>query len=190
MGQNDDVEALITKTAAMNEGRMPAVVAAFAALLPTSWPVTPAVTALSKASSSASSGAAVRALLTAFDEIHVTHPTVAFWWKDHDSVFLGACRRLGALAGLSSSLALLGVAEGDQRLGWSRQSNLYRRDDRDVLTRFQPKPNIVERQDRDGGVVVWLRTSKAPWKAGQHSGTVGGFDAVSEARAAELQKKA
>ncbi len=185
-GMAEEAEALISKTVALNEGRMTAVVAAFSSLLPTSWPVTPAVTALSQPP--ASTVAAVRLLQRAFDEIHATHPTVAFWWKDHESVFLGACRRLSALAGMVSVTSILGVPEGDPRLGWSRQSNLYRRDDRDVLTRFQAKPNIVERQDRDGGVVVWLRTSKAPWRGGPFSGTVGGFDAVSEARAAELQK--
>lgn len=184
----DFTEQLVERIVERNEARLGPVVRAFARLMPGSWPVPPAMNELALPSAARLTPAQTcRLLLRAFDELHSTHPTVAFWWKDEDSTFLGACPRLGPLGGLPSTLELLGVPEGDERLGWARQSNLYRRDDREVLQRNQPKLNIVERQDREGGV-VWLRTSKAPYKGVGVAGTVGGFDEVTEARARELAR--
>lgn len=184
-------EGLISRLASMNEGRMGTVLEAFAVLLPASWPVTISVEALSKPSAARlTASQASRLLLQAFDEIQSTHPTAAFWWKDEGSVFLGACSRLGKVAGLPDSLSLLGITDSDERLPWARQAPLYRRDDREVLQRYQAKLNIVERQDRDTGV-IWLRTSKVPYRNGAgQMGTVGGFDQISEARAKELANTA
>lgn len=164
--------------------RMPAVVDAFLSLFQACWPEgVPALTARVGPSP-------YQWIEDAFSAVHAAHPSAAFWWKDESSVFLGACERFGLLAGLACSADLIGLREGDPKLAWARQSSLYRRDDQAVLSAFEPKLDIVERQDRPDGSVVWLRTSKVPYRAvSGPSGTVGGFDVVSAARAAELSKK-
>jgi hypothetical protein len=71
---------------------------------------------------------------------------------------------------------------------WNRQAAVYMRDDREVMLSGAPRFDIVERQDREAGT-VWLRTSKVPYACPAGQGTVGGFDTISAAHAAELARK-
>ncbi len=80
----------------------------------------------------------------------------------------------------------MGLSDVSPEVAWSRQGNLYRRDDRAVLDALSPKLNIVERQDRSDGT-IWLRTSKVPYRSAAGAGTVGGLDIISEQTAQRLR---
>lgn len=166
--------------------RTPHVAAAFATLFRTSWPKPAVIEAVHAATREHAYRNACERLLLAFDAAHAAYPTACFWWKDETSHFLGFCPRLAAAAGLGQ-FDLLGRTDGDPDVVWSRQGALYMKDDREVLLSGQPKFDIVERQDREGGT-VWLRTSKVPYASPAGSGTVGGFDMISAAHARELAK--
>jgi len=67
------------------------------------------------------------------------------------------------VATIDDEVLLSGMDDLDPRLPWSRQGPVYIRDDRAVFTSNTPKINIVERPDREDGV-VWLKTSKVPFR--------------------------
>jgi hypothetical protein len=179
-------DPLITAIVEASGPRLPAVAGAFAVLFRESWPEVKGAAALQAVLPSTSPAQIAEVLQRAFDEAHELFPTVAFWWKDSDSTFLGCCARLGPAAGLPSSVDLIGKNDVHPSVAWNRQGNLYRRDDRSVVDAFVPKLNIVERQDRSDGT-VWLRTSKVPYRSAAGEGSVGGFDIISEARALQLR---
>lgn len=111
-----------------------------------------------------------------------------FWWKDESSHFLGCCPRFAAASGLAAR-DLFGRDDLDPAVAWSRQGALYMKDDREVLAAFEPRFDILERQDREAQSTVWLRTSKVPYRGTAGAGTVGGFDTISAADALELAKR-
>lgn len=182
-------EPIITAMLAANKGRLLAVAGAFARLIEGSWSDAGAVSSLRRLDANTSDEGVARTILEAFDAIQRESPTVNFWWKDESSVFLGCCRRLSATAGLDVPGAIIGIPEADERLAWSRQGNLYRRDDREVFESNAPKLNILERQDRPDGVTVWLRTSKVPYQSAVGGGTVGGFDSLTDAQAQAVRRR-
>jgi hypothetical protein len=95
---------------------------------------------------------------------------------------------VASAAGLAP-LDLLGLTDVDPRVAWSRQGTLYTKEDREVLSSFVARFDILERQDRQGEATVWLRTSKVPYRGAGGAGTGGGFDTISAARARELAKR-
>ena len=181
-GRSEFVERAVIATGA----RIPHVAAAFATLFRTSWPKSAVLDAVQAATREHAYRDACERLLWAFDAAYAAYPTASFWWKDETSHFLGFCPRLAAASGLRA-IELLGRTDADADVVWSRQGALYMKDDREVLLAGQPKFDIVERQDREGGT-VWLRTSKVPYISPAGSGTVGGFDTISAAHARELAK--
>lgn len=177
----------IDRVASGTGARTPHVAAAFATLMRTSWPQPRVLESVLSATREHAFRDACGKLLDTFDAAHATYPTACFWWKDESSHFLGFCPRLATASGLTT-LELLGRTDADPDVVWSRQAALYMKDDREVLASGQPRFDIVERQDREGGT-VWLRTSKVPYVGPSGSGTVGGFDMISAAHARELAKK-
>ncbi len=182
-------DAVVKAIVELNVGRLPAVAVAFQQLLEGSWAHPAALARLKRLTPSSSPTDICAALLKTFDDIHSAFPTAAFWWKDEESTFIGACPRITAASGQPSPTGLLGITEGDGRLAWSRQSNLYRRDDRKVFESGRAALDILERQDRGSGT-FWLRTSKVPYSSQNGDvvlgGTVGGLDVVTEAEAQTL----
>ncbi|MFO0548547.1 MAG: hypothetical protein U0271_09180 [Polyangiaceae bacterium] len=179
-------DRLVVQATTQTGQRMPSVLSAFADLLRQSWPCRPALESLAAAQREHEFLEACRKLVAALDAAHAEYPSAAFWWKDESSRFLGFCNRFAVASGIPSQ-KLFGLTDADPGVVWSRQAALYMKDDREVLAAGKPRFDIVERQDREDGT-LWLRTSKVPYIGVGGSGTVGGFDTISAARALELAK--
>jgi PAS domain S-box-containing protein len=96
----------------------------------------------------------------------------SIFWKDRDSVFLGANKRFVQDAGLRSPDELIGKTDYD--LAWRQQeADFYRQCDRKVMESGQPLPNIEESQRQADGKEVRLLTNKVPLR--DQSGTVYGM---------------
>lgn len=167
---------------------MQAVASALVSLVRRSWPKPELVKLFAAAERERHPADKCRGLLAAFDAAQREYPTAMFWWKDEGSHFLGFCPRFAAASSLSA-LDLFGRTDVDSGVAWRRQGALYMKDDREVLSSFAPRFDILERQDREGETTVWLRTSKVPYRDEAGSGTVGGFDTISANEARALAKR-
>jgi PAS domain S-box-containing protein len=85
----------------------------------------------------------------------------AVFWKDRNSVYLGANEKIARDAGLHSPDELVGKTDYD--LSWAReQADFYRECDRQVMDSGEPMLNIEETQKQADGKEVSLLTSKVP----------------------------
>ena len=110
---------------------------------------------------------------------------VRVFWKDRDSNYLGCNRPFALDAGLATPEEILG--KNDFELGWKDQAEMYRADDRAVITSGQPKLNYEEPQTTPRGDTIWLRTSKVPLvdADGQIRGVLGTYEDITERKQAE-----
>ncbi|MGA2179953.1 MAG: PAS domain S-box protein [Verrucomicrobiota bacterium] len=113
-----------------------------------------------------------------------TIPTRVFW-KDVEGRYLGGNRPFASDAGLDSPEALLG--KDDYAMGWKNQADLYRADDRQVITSGVPKFQYEEPQTTPAGTQLWLRTSKIPLRdlEGRIIGVLGAYEDVTEHKRAQ-----
>ena len=111
-------------------------------------------------------------------------PTRVFW-KDRDLRYLGCNSHFARDAGFSDPHQLVG--KDDFAMGWREQADLYRMDDRNVMTSCRPKMNIVEPQTTPAGATNWVSTSKVPLQRadGEVVGILGVYDDITERRRAE-----
>ncbi len=110
---------------------------------------------------------------------------VRVFWKDRDLNYMG-CNRLFALdAGLCSPMDIIG--KNDFELGWSKQAERYRIDDRNVIDTLQPKLHYEEPQSTPEGAFIWLRTSKVPLQDinGRIQGVLGTYEDITGRKEAE-----
>lgn len=104
----------------------------------------------------------------------------AIFWKDRDSRYLGANRRLLEDAGLNSLADIIGKSDTD--MPWVEQVPLYRADDLAVMANG-PKLNIEEPLTRADGTQIWLRTNKLPLvRDGEVIGVLAMYEDVTEER--------
>ncbi|MDD5613092.1 MAG: EAL domain-containing protein, partial [Gallionella sp.] len=105
---------------------------------------------------------------------------VRVFWKDHASRFLGCNLAFARDAGLSHPAELIG--KDDTQMTWKDQAELYRADDRQVMTSGQAKLTFDEPQTTPDGHEIWLRTSKTPLynQANEVVGIVGVYDDITE----------
>lgn len=104
----------------------------------------------------------------------------AIFWKDRDSRYLGANRRLLEDAGIADLADLIGKADTD--LPWVEQAPLYRADDLAVME-HGPKLNIEEPLTRADGTQIWLRTNKLPLvRNGEVIGVLAMYEDITEER--------
>ncbi len=83
------------------------------------------------------------------------------FWKDRNSVFLGANDQFARDAGLQSPDEFIGKTDYD--FSWTREeSDFYRACDREVMESGKPMLNIEETQKQADGNEVNLLTSKVP----------------------------
>ncbi len=85
---------------------------------------------------------------------------VRVFWKDRDSVFIGANQALALDAGYSDPEELVGKSDPDTAS--AALTDRFRADDRHVMETGTPKFNFEELQVRPDGSQAWLRTSKVP----------------------------
>ncbi|MDW8405440.1 PAS domain S-box protein [Chloroflexus sp.] len=104
----------------------------------------------------------------------------AIFWKDRDSRYLGANRRLLEDAGLNRLADIIGKSDTD--MPWVEQAPLYRADDLAVMANG-PKLNIEEPLTRADGTQIWLRTNKLPLvRDGEVIGVLAMYEDVTEER--------
>ncbi len=104
------------------------------------------------------------------------------FWKDTESRYLGCNPIFATDAGQPSPDAVVGKTDFD--MGWAAQADLYRSDDRQVMTSGQAKLAYDEPSTTPDGRTIWLRTSKVPLKdaQGQVFGVLGIYEDVTEAK--------
>jgi PAS domain S-box-containing protein len=110
----------------------------------------------------------------------------AIFWKDRNSVFLGANNRFAEDAGFRSSKDLIGKT--DYEMAWTKeQSEFYRACDREIMDSGQPMLDIGESQQQADGTTAELLTNKVPLKdsSGQVVGILGIYMDISKLKEAE-----
>ena len=113
------------------------------------------------------------------------------YWKDRDSVYLGANRESARIAGLASSSEYQGKTDFD--LPWGdTEAEAYRADDRRVIESGQARLHLIESQRRAGGSTGWLDTSKVPLLDAQGNviGVLGISTDITERKHAEDELRA
>ena len=115
-----------------------------------------------------------------------TIPTRVFW-KDRDSFYLGCNSLFAADAGYSSPDDIVGKTDYD--MPWKEQADIYRADDRTVMSTGEPKLGYEEPQTIADGRTVQLRTNKVPLRdeEGQIIGVMGIYEDITDHKNAEEQ---
>jgi diguanylate cyclase (GGDEF)-like protein/PAS domain S-box-containing protein len=108
------------------------------------------------------------------------------FWKDRQSVYLGCNRNFAKAVGLSSPEEAVGKTDSDFP-GSEADVERYRRFDREVIERGEPKLRFLDSQLMGDGEVTWIETSKVPLHDGTGNvvGVLGSYEDVTERRAAE-----
>ncbi|MGD8673230.1 MAG: PAS domain S-box protein [Thiogranum sp.] len=112
----------------------------------------------------------------------------SIFWKDRNSVYLGANQHFAQDTGLHSPDELIGKT--DYELPWMKeQADFYRQCDRKVMQSGQPLLNIEESQRQAGGREVYLLTNKVPLRddTGDIYGMLGIYMDITERKQAELR---
>jgi two-component system, sensor histidine kinase and response regulator len=111
---------------------------------------------------------------------------VRVFWKDRNGVYLGCNQLFARDAGKRSPEEIVGKTDFD--MGWREQAELYRRDDKEVITSGQPKIDFEEPQTTPAGDIIWLKTSKIPLHAADGSvyGVLGTYEDITERKKTEL----
>lgn len=106
------------------------------------------------------------------------------FWKDRDSVYLGANLPLALDAGYSDPDELIGKTDYDTT--FAATAELYRADDRQIMESGLPKLNYEEPQIKPDGSRTWLRTRKVPLrnKDGKVIGILGTYEDITESKRA------
>jgi PAS domain S-box-containing protein len=110
---------------------------------------------------------------------------VRVFWKNLDSIYLGCNRSFAFDAGLQSPEEIIGKI--DFEMSWAEQAELYRADDRLVITTGIPKLGYEEPLTTPEGDRMWLRTNKVPLlnAEGRIKGVLGTYEDISESKRME-----
>ncbi len=107
------------------------------------------------------------------------------FWKDKNLVYLGSNESFARDAGCTAPKDLVG--KDDFQLGWRKQAERYRADDRQVIDSGQPKLFIEEPQTTPSGKTIVLLTNKIPLRnsQGEITGVLGTYMDITEHKKAE-----
>ena len=110
---------------------------------------------------------------------------VRVFWKDRDLRYIGCNTPFARDAGFNQPQQVLG--QDDFAMGWRKQADQYRADDRQVMESRRPKLNIVEPQTTPAGAKIWLSTNKVPLQMpnGEVFGVLGVYEDVTKHKQAE-----
>jgi PAS domain S-box-containing protein len=108
------------------------------------------------------------------------------FWKDRDLRYLGCNPAFARDAGKTRPEELIG--RDDFEMAWAEQADLYRADDRAVMTSGVSRLSYDEPQTTPDGKTIWLRTSKVPLLNGdrQTIGIVGIYEDITDRKQAEI----
>jgi PAS domain S-box-containing protein len=121
-----------------------------------------------------------------FETVLANVPASIFW-KDRNSVYLGANKRFAQDAGLRNPDELIGKTDYD--MAWTQdEADFYRQCDRKVMDSGRPLLNIEESQRQAGGREVYLLTNKVPLRneAGGVYGMLGIYMDITKRKQAEM----
>ena len=121
-----------------------------------------------------------------FETVLANVPASIFW-KDRNSVYLGANKRFAQDTGLQNPDELLGKTDYD--MAWTpEEADFYRRCDREVMDSGQPLLNIEESQRQADGREVYLLTNKVPLRdeSGDVYGMLGIYMDITKRKRAEM----
>lgn len=110
----------------------------------------------------------------------------AVFWKDRDSVYVGANRTWLEAAGLNSSQEVVGKTDYD--LPWAKdQANSYREHDRKVMEWGIPEYDLVEPYTRADDTLAWAKTNKVPLRdlEGNVVGILGTYEDITDRKRTE-----
>ena len=112
---------------------------------------------------------------------------VRVFWKNKDSVFIGANELVAQDAGEKSADVLIGKTDSD--FPWNKQAEQYRQDDLSVMTSGVPKLNYEEQLERADGSTFWVRTSKVPLRnsANEVIGVLGIYENITVAKQTQAE---
>ncbi len=112
---------------------------------------------------------------------------VRVFWKDTELRYLGCNAMFARDAGFSSPEDVIG--KDDFQMAWREQAELYRADDKRVMTLGQPKLNYDEPQATADGSMIWLRTSKVPIRddKGNVIGILGIYEDITARKQSEVE---
>src|SRR5690606_12280701 len=112
---------------------------------------------------------------------------IRVFWKDKNSKYLGCNLPFALDAGFNSPEELYGKTDFD--MGWKNEAELYRKDDKEVISSGLPRYNYVEPQTRANNEMGWLKTSKIPLKNinGDVFGILGTYEDITERKRTEEQ---
>ena len=112
---------------------------------------------------------------------------VAVFWKDKDLNYLGCNTNFAKDAGFSTPDELIG--KDDLDMSWKESAEIYRTDDRSVISSGEAKLNYEEPQDGVEDSRRWLKTSKIPLrnKGGDIFGVLGTYEDITDRKLAEVE---
>lgn len=113
---------------------------------------------------------------------------VRVFWKDLDLNYLGCNELFAQDAGRERPEQLIGRSDFD--MGWRKEAERYRADDRKVMEDGRPLVGYEEPQTTPEGRTIWLRTSKIPLRDahnGKVFGILGCYEDITDRKTAEIQ---
>ena len=108
------------------------------------------------------------------------------FWKDKNSIYLGCNDHFARLAGIKKIEDIIGKTDYD--LPWTKEeSDLYRKIDKEVVSKGVPILNIEEPVHHGKGTVATILTSKVPLRNpdGEITGILGIFTDITERKKME-----
>jgi PAS domain S-box-containing protein len=110
---------------------------------------------------------------------------VRVFWKDRDSVFLGANRAFARDAGYSDAGELIGKTDFDT--AFAPSAGAHEAADRQVMETGHAKIMCEELLKKTDGSTVWISTSKVPLmsKTGDVTGVLGTYEDITERKVLE-----
>jgi PAS domain S-box-containing protein len=112
------------------------------------------------------------------------------FWKDRNSVFLGCNENFAHVAGLKSSIEIIGKTDYD--LAWKKEeADFFVECDRRVVDSGIAEYHIIEPQLQADGKRAWLDTNKVPIfnESGHVIGVLGTFEDITERKQTEAALK-
>jgi len=131
----------------------------------------------------------LREMRLMFQSVLDTIPVRVFW-KDTKSVYQGSNRLFAQDAGEDSPDELVGKTDYD--LSFGDEAELYRADDRKVMSSGRAKIDYEEPQTTPEGEQIWLQTSKIPLRDADHQtvGVLGTYRDITRRKNAEAEREA